>query len=106
MIIFAKTHKHMSAENTARTSFLVMGFVMIILSLAIISHQVQRIHYQQQPATMSKLDSCEALAHEIQQRIDRIDSTVKEIKAMLQPIDTVYCSKVDSTCFSTILINH
>ena len=90
----------MSAENTARTAFLVMGFVMIILSLAIISRQLQKIHYQQ-PATMSKLDSCQILVNQMQ-------SDIAEIKAMLQPVDTVdgtYGSKVDSSlnsCYSTI----
>lgn len=91
----------MSAENTARTAFLVMGFVMIILSLAIISRQVQRIHYQQQPDITSTLDSCEVL-------ITKMQSDIKEIKAMLQPIDTVngtYGSSIDSSlnsCYSTI----
>lgn len=88
----------MSAENTSKTAFLVMGFVMIILSLAIISHQVQRMHYQQQPTTISKLDSCRILMNEMH-------SNIAEIKAMLQAIDTAsgtYGSSVDSSCYSTI----
>jgi hypothetical protein len=95
-----KNTQHMKSQKTAYAILLLLSVGAISYSIGSIIGTIRKM---QQPTT-STIDSCEALAHEMQQRIDRIDSTVKEIKAMLQPIDTVdgnYGSKVDSTRFST-----